>query len=205
MKRLIRQYPLAVLIAHDESGIVVNHIPMFLSDRPGSPGVLSAHLPRANPLWRSYLPDKQITAVFQGPQAYISPSWYASKQQTGKVVPTWNYTAVHVQGFMRVIEDAQWLLSHLDEFTDQLESTLPKPWSVSDAPAEFIEQLVKHLVGIEIPIETLTGKWKVSQNRTPSDREGVVKGLTALAHEMPSNEQCVAELIDLSVEGGELN
>lgn len=177
MHSLMRTFPLATLVMPTTQGIAVNHIPMHLSTASESSGLLSGHIPRTNSIWQEYAEGSTAIAVFHGPQAYITPSWYKSKRRHGKVVPTWNYTTVHAHGPVHVIHDRQWLMSHLEQLTDQLESSFEHPWAVSDAPREFTEKLVDHLVGVEMPIETLEGKWKVSQNRSEEDRIGVAEGL----------------------------
>ncbi len=159
------------------SGLVANAIP-FILDAAGVPlGTLQGHLARANGQWRDY--DRGIDAlvIFQGPDHYITPAWYQTKQETGKVVPTWNYAIVQAAGPMRVIEDRDWLARQLAALTGAHEGTRPQPWSVTDAPASFVEAQMKGIVGIEIPIARIEGKWKVSQNRPEPDRRGVVEGL----------------------------
>lgn len=177
MHALVRSYPLGTLITLGAQGLCANHIPMHLSDKPAPYGLLSGHVPRANPVWHEASPDVEVMVIFQGPNAYITPSWYATKKETGKVVPTWNYTVVHAHGHLRVIDDAQWLRAHLETITHQQEASLANPWAVSDAPSDFTEKLFSHLVGIEITISKLFGKWKVSQNRPARDQAGVVAGL----------------------------
>jgi transcriptional regulator len=178
---LIEKNPLATLITHDSDGLCANHIPVHLSKETPPYGLLSGHIPRANPLARD-ITGRETTGleglmIFHGVNAYISPSWYASKTAHGKVVPTWNYTAVHARGKIRFIDDAEWVLQHLTKFTGKLESSLPNPWSVSDAPSDFIENLLPYLIGFEMTIEMLEGKWKLSQNRSVTDRESVARGL----------------------------
>ena len=177
MHALIRTYPLATLIMQTSQGIRVNHIPMRLSAEAEPHGVLSGHMPKSNSVWQEHDTDSPAIAVFHGPQAYITPSWYVSTKRHGKVVPTWNYTTVHAHGRVNVIQDRSWLMSHLEQLTDQMESSFEQPWSVSDAPKDYTDKLVEHLVGIEILIDRLEGKWKVSQNRPTEDRAGVSKGL----------------------------
>ena len=179
MHALIRTYPLGTLITRASDGVSVNHLPMHLSADTRPFGLLSGHVPRVNPVWRQAAEALDATVVFQGPQAYITPSWYASKKQHGKVVPTWNYTAVHAHGRLRFINDARWLRMHLEMLTDQLEAPSDDRWSVSDAPADFTDKQLDHLVGIEIQVSRLEGKWKVSQNRSAHDRQGVADGLRA--------------------------
>jgi transcriptional regulator len=180
---LIRAHPLAVLVTLDAAGLVANHIPMEIDPGAGELGTLRGHVARGNPVWQSARPDVGAMAVFQGPQSYITPSYYATKAATGKVVPTWNYAVVHAYGPLRVIEDAAWLRGFIEQLTDRHEAALQQamgdaPWQVGDAPGSFIDGLVKAIVGIEIPIARIEGKWKVSQNRPAEDRAGVVAGLS---------------------------
>jgi len=140
-------------------------------------GVLRAHIARANPAWKALAAAAECLVVFQGPEAYISPTWYASKATSHKVVPTWNYAMVQVRGRARIVEDAAWLGQQLRALTALQEGTMPEPWEVDDAPLDFIEGLLKAIIGIEIPIASISGKWKVSQNRGVADASGVVAGL----------------------------
>ncbi|QQD18814.1 FMN-binding negative transcriptional regulator [Spongiibacter nanhainus] len=142
-------------------------------------GQLECHVARNNPVWQRLQDGARVLAVFQEPDAYISPSWYKTKAETGRVVPTWNYLAVHAEGRARVIEDPNWLKHHLHRLTDQHESDMDAPWSVDDAPKEFIERLAQAIVGVEINIENLTGKLKASQNQPEKNRTGVKAGLEA--------------------------
>lgn len=183
LSQLIRTHPLATLIVHTDQ-IEANHMPMILSGRkdPGDQQtVLCGHIPRANELWRHLDVGSMGLAVFQGPQAYITPAWYPSKTAHGKVVPTWNYAIVHVRGHVRAVRDREWLLQHVNELTDQQEAASTTPtsaaWKVSDAPDEYIEKLLSTIVGIELTIESMTGKWKMSQNKSATDRAGVSAGL----------------------------
>jgi transcriptional regulator len=132
---------------------------------------LKGHISRANPQWRDYTPSVEALAIFSGPQHYITPSWYPEKQETGKVVPTWNYVVVHAYGYLKVIEDGEWLMAHLENLTNTHEAGFAVPWKVGDAPSDYIASL---------DIERLEGKWKVSQNRSEQDREGVARGLAGL-------------------------
>ena len=140
-------------------------------------GVLRAHIARANPAWKALAAAAECLVVFQGPEAYISPTWYASKATSHKVVPTWNYAMVQVRGRARIVEDAAWLGQQLRALTALQEGAMPEPWEVDDAPLDFIEGLLKAIIGIEIPIASINGKWKVSQNRGVADASGVVAGL----------------------------
>jgi len=180
---LIRAYPLGMLIIPG-SAPTADLVPFALYPEEGEAGlgVLRAHVARANPAWRALAAGgTECLVVFQGPEAYISPSWYASKAASHKVVPTWNYAMVQVRGAARVVEDPAWLRRLLGDLTAIHENGLPEPWAVSDAPADFVEGLLKAIIGIEIPIASIVGKWKVSQNRGSADAEGVVAGLTARA------------------------
>jgi len=177
LHELIRAHPLAALVTLTPDGLDANHIPFEIDPDPAPFGILRGHIARANPLWRHFSKDIEALALFQGPNTYISPSWYPSKQETGKVVPTWNYAVVHAHGSLKVIEDRGWLRQLVERLTRQHERTRRNPWNVTDAPAEFIEEQLSAIVGLEMPIGRLTGKWKVSQNRPPHDQQGVVEGL----------------------------
>lgn len=180
---LIRAHPLAMLVTLDDSGLVANHIPLEIDAEAGPFGTLRGHVARANPVWRSHRADVAAMVVFQGVHGYISPSYYPTKAATGKVVPTWNYAIVHAHGPLRAIEDVAWLRRFVEQLTDRHEAvrtqaTGEPAWRVSDAPAAFIDSQLKAIVGIELPIARIEGKWKVSQNRSPEDRAGVVAGLS---------------------------
>ncbi|RUO63385.1 negative transcriptional regulator, PaiB family [Pseudidiomarina planktonica] len=178
LQQYINDYSFGLFIVADEQGIEATHVPFCLcSNGSGSPGVLQCHLARSNPVWKRLQNGANVLAVFQGPDAYVSPSWYPSKAETGRVVPTWNYLAVHAEGHANLIEDATWLKEHLHQLTDRHESGRQQPWSVDDAPADYTERLIKGIVGVEITIEKLTGKLKASQNQTESNRAGVKQGL----------------------------
>lgn len=177
---LIRGYPLAALITLGQSGLNANHIPLEIDPEPAPLGTLRGHVARGNPVWRDFSREVEVLAVFQGPQAYISPAWYATKRETGKVVPTYNYVVVHAYGPMRIIDDRAWLRGLVERLTNRHEAGRPEPWKVTDAPDDFVEQMLGAIVGIEIPLTRLLGKWKVSQNRPAADREGVVKALREL-------------------------
>jgi transcriptional regulator len=174
---LIRDYPLGLLITAGAGGLMANPIPFLLDSNGATLGVLRCHLARANPQWHELMAVEECMTVFQGPESYITPSWYATKRETGKVVPTWNYATVHVWGRPTVVEDAAWLRRQIDGLTALQEGRRAPPWSVSDAPEDFVAAQVKGIVGVEIPISRIEGKWKVSQNRPENDRAGVVQGL----------------------------
>lgn len=173
---LIQKYPLGLLITAGAGGLMANHIPFFLAPSASEKGTLQAHLARANPQLQELSSLTECLVVFQGPQDYVTPSWYETKRETGKVVPTWNYATVHVWGRPRLIEDTEWLARHLRELTQHKEQERSAPWEVDDAPAPFIASQMKGIVGIEIAIDRLAGKWKVSQNRPGKDRKGVLTG-----------------------------
>ena len=157
---------------------MANPVP-FLLYGEGEHGVLRAHLARANPQWRELDALEECLVVFQGPEAYVTPSWYATKRETGRVVPTWNYAAVQARGRPRAIADAAWLRRQVDDLTAAREGGRPEPWAVSDAPEPFVAAQLRAIVGIEIALTAIAGKWKMSQNRTAEDRAGVVRGLAA--------------------------
>ena len=177
---LIRSHPLGTLVTFGAGRLAANAIPFILDTSQGHFGTLQAHLARANPQWRDFDPAVEALVVFQGVETYITPSWYATKRETGKVVPTWNYVVVQARGPMRVIEDRDWLRGQIALLTALKEAGRPSPWAVTDAPGEFVEGQLKGIVGIEIPIASIEGKWKVSQNRPEADRRGVVDGLREL-------------------------
>jgi transcriptional regulator len=174
---LIRSHPLGTWVVHSAGRLNVNHLPFVLDAAAGPFGTLRGHVSRANNVWKVAAEPAPSVVVFQGPQAYITPGWYPAKQEHGKVVPTWNYAVVHAHGTPRVIDDAEWLRQHVTALTSEHEASRELPWAVSDAPASFIDAMVRGIVGIEIPIDTLEGKWKASQNRSVADRRGVVAGL----------------------------
>jgi transcriptional regulator len=176
---LMRSLPLGTWATQAEGEIIVNHVPFLVDPSRGPYGTLMCHVARANNLWQSFSKTIPSVIVFQGPNTYISPSWYPSKQAHGKVVPTWNYAVVHAHGTPVVFQDQAWLLDHVTRLTACHEGGQVPPWKVSDAPSDFIEQMTKQIVGFEIPISRITGKWKISQNRSTVDRLGVVAGLRA--------------------------
>ena len=174
---LIRAHPLAALVVLTSNGLDANHIPFQVDPHPAPFGTLRGHIARANPLWYHFSSEVEAMAIFQGPSTYISPSWYPTKRETAKVVPTWNYAVVHAYGALSVIEERAWLRRLVERLTNQHEVERKDQWKVTDAPADFIEQLLGSIIGIEIPITRLIGKWKVSQNRPMRDKEGVIEGL----------------------------
>jgi transcriptional regulator len=177
MHELIRDYPLATLITVNNNILEANHIPLLLTENADGYGILQGHIARGNPLWKEYKNDTEVLAIFHGPQSYISPSWYASKPVTGKVVPTWNYVTVHAHGKLRFIDDAKWLRAAVTMLTEKHEAGFEQPWEVSDAPDDYIEKMVKAIIGIEIVITSLQGKWKASQNQSKEDQQSLITGL----------------------------
>jgi transcriptional regulator len=186
---LIRAHPLGLLVTVGKAGIEANHIP-FVLDPSGT--LLQGHLARPNTQWQTFDPSADALVVFQGPEAYITPSWYATKTETGRVVPTWNYAVVQVRGRMRAIDDHAWLRTQIDALTRSQEDGRDHQWHVGDAPAAFIDGQVKGIVGVEIAITSINGKWKVSQNRTEADQMGVIAGLHAAGGEA---ELAMAEMV----------
>jgi transcriptional regulator len=180
---LIRARPLGLLISHGSHGLMANSAPFLFDPGASKLGTLQCHIARANPQWRELSENPDALVVFQGADHYISPSWYATKQETHKVVPTWNYVMVQARGQARVIEDGDWLQRQIEALTARQESSRQSPWAVTDAPAEFIAMQRKAIVGLEIEIVDLRGKWKASQNRSAADRSGVVAGLEELGDE----------------------
>jgi len=179
LHELMRAHPLATLVTMSADGLNANHLPMHCSTTPAPFGTLHGHVARANPVLKDLANGTEVLVIFHGPDAYITPSWYATKKETGKAAPTWNYVVVHAYGVMRVVEDAAALRRHIELLTDMHESAFPEPWKVSDAPDEFVEQLMARIVGIEMVITRLVGKWKLSQNQPVPNRTGVVAGLRA--------------------------
>lgn len=179
MHELIRARPLATLVTLSSSGLNANHIPLHLSESPAPLGSLQGHVARANPILSDLESSMEALAVFHGPDAYITPSWYASKMETGMVVPTWNYAVVHAYGYVRVVDDASWLRAQLEALTTDNEASFAQPWAVSDAPHEFTEELLANIVGFELVISRLSGKWKVSQNQPQQNQASVIAGLKA--------------------------
>jgi transcriptional regulator len=179
LQALIGSHRLATLVTHGPGGLLANLVPFTLDRTRGERGVLRAHLARANEQLADLGAGAEALVIFQGAESYITPSWYPSKQEHGKVVPTWNYVVVEARGRPAVIEDAAWLRTQINELTNAQEAARSHPWAVGDAPDAYIESQLKGIVGIEIPIDRLEGKWKVSQNRPEGDRAGVVEGLAA--------------------------
>jgi len=197
---LIRAHPFGALVTVGPEGLVANHFP-FVVDADASPlGTLRAHMARANGQWKGLDGTAEALVIFHGPYSYITPAWYPAKAETGKVVPTWNYALVHAYGRPRIVEDPEWLLRHVSELSDTNEASMPVPWAVSDAPPEYVEAMLKAIVGIEIEIARIEGKWKTSQNQPEAARAGVVRGLEAQADE---RSLAMAELVKATIGSGE--
>jgi transcriptional regulator len=174
---LVRKRSFGALVVMTGDGLSVDHIPFLIDSTTGPLGALRGHVARANPILRATLGDVDAVAIFQGPDHYITPSWYATKEETGKVVPTWNYVVVHAYGRLRFMDDELWLREHVNHLTRQHEGARGKPWKVSDAPDEYVSKLLGAIVGVEMPIARLSGKWKLGQNRPDADRTGMIDGL----------------------------
>ncbi|GAA0851183.1 FMN-binding negative transcriptional regulator [Marinobacter szutsaonensis] len=178
LQQYIKEYSFGVLVIADGDGIDANHLPFHFSSSDEHPlGTLRCHVARVNPVWQRIQNGASVLAIFKGPDAYVSPSWYQTKAETGRVVPTWNYLAVHAEGKASISQEHAWLTEHLHQLTDLHESGRANPWSVDDAPSEFTSRLVKAIVGIEIRIEKLTGQVKASQNHPERNRTGVKASL----------------------------
>jgi transcriptional regulator len=174
---LIRNHPMGLLVTVGRDGPIASPLPFVLDSAASKLGTLRGHLARGNTQWKDLLPDINALVIFQGPDVYVTPSWYETKRETGKVVPTWNYATVQARGKLRVMDDAGWLAAQISALTNQMEGKRAKPWAVADAPADYIQSQIKGIVGLEIEISEIEGKWKVSQNRPVADRRGVADGL----------------------------
>lgn len=174
---LMSSHPLGAWVCHGRTGLVANHVPFLLDRSRGPHGTLIGHVSRANTVWRELGSAASSVVMFQGPQAYITPGWYPGKAEHGEVVPTWNYVVAHAHGVARAVEDRDWVFDMLRRLTQFHEAPRSAPWSVSDAPALFMDKMMRAIVGIEIPIDRLEGKLKASQDEAMSDRVGTVRGL----------------------------
>jgi transcriptional regulator len=190
----IEAHPLATLVTHSTTeGLFATHLPLVLDRAVGPHGTLLGHVARANPHARLVAAEgADALVIFSGPDAYITPEWYQTKQETGRVVPTWNYVAVHAYGVLRLRDDPQFLRGHLESLTRRHEADRPRPWNVSDAPADYVAQQMKAIVGVELAIDRLEGKWKMSQNRADADIDGVIRGL---AESDEAQDRSVAALV----------
>ena len=193
---LMRQYSLGALIASTASGLEADNIPFEIDTSTGELGTLRCHFGRSHPIWKSLCTDTEVMAIFQGPNAYISPRWYVAGQQSGKILPSWNYAVVHAYGQPRIVDDTDWLLKHLSALTDQNEARQRRPWKLTEASAEFVQRSAEHLVGMEIPVRRLLGKWFVSQQRTVADRENLAKSLRDSPYDVSAATAALIELVD---------
>ncbi|MBA4176905.1 MAG: transcriptional regulator [Leptothrix sp. (in: Bacteria)] len=194
LQALMASHPLATLVSVQGGEPTADHLPLEFDPATRT---LRGHVARANPLWQ-LAAGQPVLAVFNGPQAYVTPSWYPSKAATHKVVPTWNYAVVHAHGVLRAVEDAPWLHALVSGLTDHHEAEFARPWAVGDAPADFVQQLLRAIVGIEIPVQRLLGKWKISQNRSEPDRQGVATGLA----EGTADARAMSELMRTTIHPG---
>lgn len=190
LHRAIRETRLATLVTLGSEGLEASHVPILLDEGEGPFGIIRGHLARANPQWRRAATETLALAMFLGPDAYVSPNWYATKRETGKVVPTWNYLAIHAYGRVEFFEDAERLRAIVTSLTQRHEGRREKPWAVSDAPEDYIQAQLRGIIGFRLPIDRLEGKWKLSQNRPEVDRRGVIEGLEG---EGGALEQAIAQ------------
>lgn len=186
LHRILREHPLGMLVTQGPQGLDANHIPFEFDPETGPLGTLRAHVARANPVWQQVAGGSAVLVVFRGEQAYVSPNWYPSKHEAHRQVPTWNYEVVHAHGTFTAHEDERYLRGVVARLTRHHEVTEPKPWKMSDAPADYLTQMMAQIVGIEIAVTSLVGKSKMSQNKAARDRQGVAeafqaRGQTALA------------------------
>jgi transcriptional regulator len=199
---LMVSHPLGAWVCHGKAGLVANHVPFLLDRSRGPHGTLIGHVSRANKVWRNLGRASSSVVMFQGPQAYITPGWYPGKSEHGNVVPTWNYVVAHAHGVAHAIEDREWLFDMVRRLTQFHEAPQAAPWSVSDAPASFMDKMMRAIVGIEIPIDRLEGKLKASQDEAMSDRVGTVRGLREQACDTArAMAALVQEAIDVEATG----
>lgn len=177
LHEFIQEYPLGTLIVSAENTLDADHIPFYLQKRENAQVILQSHIAKVNPLWKKVADGQEVLLIFHGPNAYISPNFYPSKKETGKVVPTWNYSVVHVRGRIFFRHESDWILQLLNNISDFHELSQTLSWSVSDAPVEFTKKLINAVVGFEVVIDDIVGNFKLSQNKTALDYSGVVNGL----------------------------
>ena len=179
LHRILREYPLGTLVTHGPQGLDADHIPFEFDPDAGPLGTLRAHVARANPVWQQVAAGSPVLVVFRGEQAYVSPNWYPSKHEAHRQVPTWNYEVVHAHGTFTAHDDERYLRGVVARLTRHHEVTEPKPWKMSDAPADYLAQMMGQIVGIEIAVTSLVGKSKMSQNKEARDRQGVAEAYEA--------------------------
>ena len=189
---LIKDFPFATLIGSNESGAQVMHLPLLIKNEDGQSYSLNGHIAKVNPFWQQIRQGDKVVAVFHGPNCYISPNHYPTKLEHGKAVPTWNYVVVHAEGNIKFHHDKEWLYTHIDELSQQHEQKSEKPWSINDAPEDYIQKMLPAIVGIEISINNIEGQWKLSQNQPAKNQQGVIQGL--MDTENP-NAQAIAKMM----------
>ena len=189
---LIKDFPFATLIGSNESGAQVMHLPLLIKNEDEQSVTLNGHIAKVNPFWQQIKQGDKVVAVFHGPNCYISPNHYPTKLEHGKAVPTWNYVVVHAEGNIKFCHDEEWLHSHIDELSQQHEQKSEKPWSINDAPEDYIQKMLPAIVGIEISINNIEGQWKLSQNQPEKNQQGVIQGL--MDSENP-NAQAIAKMM----------
>lgn len=182
LQRIIREHPLGTLVTHTDGGLDADHLPFEFDPEVGPHGLLSAHVARANPVWQRCPTGSPVMVIFRGAQAYISPTWYPSKHETHRQVPTWNYEVVHAHGVLTVRDDERFVRGIVARLTRRHEATEPTPWKMGDSAPEYIDSMLRNIVGIEIAITSLVGKVKLSQNRELRDRIGAADTLQARGH-----------------------
>jgi transcriptional regulator len=190
----------AAIVGQGPDGPIASHVPIELDPEPAPWGTIRCHFVRSNPHAQSVADGRELLLIFQGPQGYITPSWYPTKRETGKVVPTWNYVAIHAYGTATTFEDVGALRAHLGALTNRFEASAAVPWEVDDAPRDFIDGNCRAIIGIEIPLSRIEGKWKLSQNRPRHDRLGVINGLRAEGGEA---KLTMAEMVEAAMDDGE--
>lgn len=193
MHGFIEAQPFGALVTASASGLFATHLPFVLDRTRGAHGTLEGHVARANPHHRLVTGESEALVIFNGPDAYVTPAWYAAKAEHGRVVPTWNYVAVHVYGTLRIVDDRAFLRRHLEALTARHEAGRETPWTMGDAPADYIERLERAIVGLELTITRLEGKWKMSQNRSAADIDGVVRGLASSPR---TDDRAVAAIVE---------
>ncbi len=195
MKAMMKAYPFATLVTTGQHGMDANHIPLILKEVAAGEHVLWGHIAKANPLWQELDNSAHVLVIFHGPNGYVSPNYYPTKQEHGKVVPTWNYVAVHVRGRLAFIHEDKWKLEMLNSLTQQHESQQKDPWSVSDAPKEFTQSLLGAIVGFEIKVTAMEGKWKAGQNQPNKNRQGTIDGLSVSPN--PADKKMAQVMADM--------
>lgn len=196
----MRQYPLATLVTTGEDGMVANHLPFIVDARVGELSTLIGHVARNNDVWRDGRHQGDVLVVFQAAEAYVSPNWYPGKAETHRAVPTWNYAVVHAWGPLIVHDDPKWVRGAAGRLVKQMEAAMPTPWKMADAPPEFTAAMLEQIVGIEIPLTRVIGKWKISRTRSMADQLGAIAGLRTTGD---PGDAAMANLMAARLEGDE--